>query len=138
MLVLAAVTPVAARLAREDYGPHARHALPPGLGQQRRRGLSGVLAGIRHACRDKSRDERRREGRPAPAGHPAEVPHLAGVWWLVAYVLSGCEGIDQPLARRVHVHPGPVVGEVGPAAPVSAEGAHAYRPAESRRPERER
>src|SRR5512132_2929801 len=117
----AAVLPAAARLPGEDHGPNARHSLALRLCQQRRRGLRGVLTRVRHARRDESRNERRREGRSAPPRHAVKGPHVVNMRWLSTYVLPCCEGVDQTLTRREDIDPGPVVGEIGPATPVGAE-----------------
>src|SRR5712691_4463556 len=95
----------------EDHRADAAYGLSPGLGQQRVSRLPTGLAGRRHAGRDEPRDQRRREGRPAPAGHAVEVPPLAHVRWLGAQVPPFGEGVDQALTRREDVHPRPVVTE---------------------------
>ena len=120
LMVVMVVMVVAASLSREDHGSHAAHGLGLCLGQQGRRGLGSGFAGLRHARRDKPRDERRGEGRSAPAAHAGEVPHLAEVRRFGARVLPGRVRVDQPLARREDVHPRPVVAEPGSAAPVRA------------------
>src|SRR6202035_4548695 len=80
--------------------------------------------------------DRRGEGRAAPLRHAFEVAMRASVRRLAVVVGPGRVGIDQVLARGVHIHPGAKVAEVGPGPAVPSDRAYPHHLGEGSRPER--
>src|SRR5215831_11886332 len=128
---------LAAGLAGVEHGADPRDRLAAGQPHQRVRGLLRVLPGRGHPGGDHSGDYGGGERRPAPLGHPLEVPDLLDGEF-VGRVVPGGEGVDEVFARRVDVDPRPEIAEARPRAPVRRQGTYRQHPAVGGRPFRAR
>src|SRR5690348_11729079 len=113
----ALVIPIVAGLARVEYGADPGDRLAASKSQQGICRLLRVLPGRGHPGCDQAGDDGGGERRPAPLGHPLELPVLPDRR-LGAHIGSGGEGIDEVLAGRVDIDPLTVVAEVRPIPPV--------------------
>ena len=105
--------------AGQQHATHARNR--PGAGQQGRGRFLGALAAAGHPGRDQPGHDGGRERSPAPLRQAGERPFLPDIGLDLAGVGTAAHGVDEVLARCVHVDPAPVVAEVRPVAPVGRE-----------------